>query len=81
MFGGAFVGNIEQPALWIPKVVIERMMHDHSYKGPHDDRRIDFDYGAIPLPFTDVGYEILVNPLHELVEEHLSEFMFFECRM
>src|SRR5882762_7967539 len=61
LFGRAFVGNIQQPALWIPKVVIERMMHDHSYKGPHYDRRIDFDYGAILLPFSDVGHEVLVN--------------------
>ena len=57
------------------------MVHDHSDKATHDDRRIDIDECAFTLTLPYVTAQELVNSPHELIEEHLCELVFLERRV
>jgi len=71
MRGRVFIREIEQTTIWIPKIVVERVVHHHADKAAHHDRGIDFDKRSVALPFANVAAEKVVNVPHDLIEEHL----------
>ena len=81
MPGCVFIRDVQQATTRIPKIVVKRVVHDHSDEATHDDRRIDVDERAFALTLADVAAEEFVNAPHKLVEEHLRELVFFERRM
>ena len=78
-FAALFVRDVQQATFRVPKIVVERVVHHHADEATHDDRRIHFDQRSFALSFANVCAEKFINPTHKLVEEHLREFVFFEC--
>src|SRR6185503_10269990 len=78
MLCSTFVGDVQQTAFRIPKIVVERMMHHHSDEAAHDNRRIHLDKRSLALSLTDVAAKELVHTTHKLVEEHLRELVLLE---
>src|SRR6185369_7093988 len=81
MLCSGLVGDIQQATIWVPKIVVERVVHDHADETPHHDRRIDFRKSPVTLPLADVAAQKLIDGTHILVEEHLCELVLFECRV
>src|SRR5215217_3319836 len=57
MLCSAFVGDVQQLTAWVPKIVVERLVHHHADKTTHHDRRIDFDKSTFALSLADVAAE------------------------
>src|SRR5215208_1792650 len=81
MLCSAFVGDVQQTTIWIPEIVVERVVHHHADEAAHHDGRIDLDERSVPLSLADVPAQKLVNVSHKFIEEHLRELMLFECRV
>src|SRR5262245_53969499 len=44
-----FVRDVQQATIWIPEIVVERVVHHHADEAAHHDRRIDFDKRSVAL--------------------------------
>ena len=75
------VRDVQQATFRVPKIVVERVVHHHADEATHDDRRIHFDQRSLALSLANVCAEKLINASNKLVEEHLRELVFLECRV
>ena len=78
MFGSAFIGDVQQAAFGIPKVVVERVVHHHADERANDQGRINFDKGTVLLSLANVVTEELIELEDNLVEKHLCQFVFLQ---
>ena len=81
MLRRTLVGDVQQAAIRIPKIIVERVVHHHADKRAHHDRRIDVDQRTFALSLAEIGAEKFVNVTNKLVEKHLRQFVFLECRV